>query len=156
MSDQLSSILMDVEKIKTVIPHRFPLLLIESVHELIHDQKIVASYRIKQNEPVFEGHFPQNPIYPGVYYIESIAQAGAILIFESRKKRGIFDPAIGFLSTVEKARFRKICRPGDLLVFEVSLEKSRGAFFWLQGKVLLETDVVAEAHLSVALGGERS
>lgn len=152
MSEQLATVLMDVEKIKTVIPHRSPLLLIETVHELIYDQKIIASYHIKQNEPVFDGHFPQNPIYPGVYYIESIAQAGAILMFESRKKRGIFDPAIGFLSTVEKARFRKICGPGDRLVFEVSLEKSRGPFFWLQGKVFVEADVVAEANVSVALG----
>jgi len=153
---ELLPVLMDVEKIKTVIPHRFPLLLIENVHELVYEQKIVASYLIKGDEPVFEGHFPQNPIYPGVYYIESLAQAGAILLFESRKKRGIFDPAIGFLSTVEKARFRKICKPGDHLVFEVSLEKSRGPFFWLQGQVLLGTDVVAEANFSVALGGERS
>src|SRR5690242_11319744 len=95
-----TDVIMDVNAIKASIPHRSPFLLIEKVRELIVDKKIVASYRLKKNEPVFEGHFPEQPIYPGVYYIESIAQAGAVLIFESRKSRGIQDKPLGFLSTV--------------------------------------------------------
>lgn len=149
-----SKIFMDVETIKTVIPHRDPLLLIENVHEIIYEEKIIASKVLKKDEPVFAGHFPEKPVYPGVYYIEAIAQAGAVLLFESRKRRGIFDEAMGFLSSVEKAKFRKICGPGDKLVFEVYLIKARGPFFWLEGKVFSGTEIAAEASISVALGAK--
>jgi len=143
---------MDVEKIKTIIPHRDPLLLIENIHELEAEKRIVASYQLKPTELVFAGHFPGNPIYPGIYYIESIAQAGAVLIDITNRARGIDKKMVGVLTSVDKARFRKTASSGDLLIFEVTLEKERGHFYWLSGKVLVKDAVIAEASLSVALG----
>lgn len=145
-------VIMDKEEIKTIIPHRDPLLLIENVHELETEKRILASYQLKSKEPVFAGHFPDQPIYPGVYYIESIAQAGAVLIFETRKQRGILVKPIGFLSAVQSAKFRKIAGPGDLLLFEVKLEKERGVFYWITGKVFVGESLIAEVSLSIALG----
>ncbi len=146
-------VIFDVETIKTLIPHRYPLLLVENVHELDPQKRILASYRLKETEPVFEGHFPGTPVYPGVYFIESIAQAGAILVFETRKHRGLLNRPLGFLSTVEKARFRKTAGPNDLLMFDVELIKDRKSiFFWLHGKVFVGDTLIAEASLSVALG----
>lgn len=141
-------ILMDEEKIKTIIPHRYPFLLIDTVHELIENESIVASKLLSPTQPIFEGHFPGNPIYPGVYYIESIAQAGAILLFSSLPET---IGTLGLLSGVEDARFRKPCKPGDRVRFEVSLDKKRGWFFWLRGKAFIGNEVAAEAKVSVAL-----
>lgn len=148
---ETKTVVMDTDQIKKLIPHRHPLLLIEQVHH-ITPQNIVASKRLTAQEPVFEGHFPGNPIYPGVYYIEAIAQAGAVLIYsQPEAKKYIEDGYLGVLTSVQEAKFRKPCVPGDLVCYEVTLEKSRGLFFWLKGKVIVNDEVAAEASLSVAL-----
>lgn len=144
----LETIVMDIEKIKTIIPHRDPFLLIDTVHELVLHEKIVTSKTLSQNEPIFQGHFPGNPIYPGVYYIESIAQSGAVLLFTSNLET---IGSLGLLSGIEEARFRKPCKPGDKIKFEVTLEKKRGWFFWLKGKAFIGDDIAAETKISVAL-----
>jgi 3-hydroxyacyl-[acyl-carrier-protein] dehydratase len=142
------NIIMGIEKIKSFIPQRSPLLLIDSVHELIANEKIVASKLLTPEEPVFAGHFPGNPIYPGVYYIESIAQTGAVLLFASNPA---FVGGLGLLAGVDEARFRKPCKPGDRVCFEVVLDKKRGMFFWLKGKAFVGDDLAAEVRISVAL-----
>ena len=144
----MEKVIMDVEKIKTIIPHRHPFLLIDTVHELVVNERIVASKFLSPDEPIFEGHFPGNPIYPGVYYIESIAQTGAVLLFTSNLET---IGSLGLLSGIEEARFRKPCKPGDKVRFEVTLEKKRGWFFWLKGKAFIGDDIAAETKISVAL-----
>ena len=141
-------IVMDKEQIKAMLPHRYPFLLIDQVDVLEPNKVIIASKLLTPEEPVFEGHFPGNPVYPGVYYIESIAQTGAVLLFKSYPET---NGCLGLLTGVEEARFRKPCKPGDLLKFEVSIEKRRGLFFWFVGKAFIGDDVVAEAKISVAL-----
>ncbi len=142
------TIVMDLEQIKKVIPQRYPLLLVDTVHELVLNERIVASKLLLPEEPVFAGHFPGNPVYPGVYFIESLAQTGAILLFSS-------DPSIigntGLLAGIEEARFRKPCKPGDKVVFEVIFEKKRGMFYWIKGRAFIGKDTAAEAKISVAL-----
>lgn len=145
-------VIMDLEKIKTLIPQRDPLLLIDSVHELIENKKIIASKYLSPDEPVFAGHFPGNPIYPGVYYIESIAQTAAILLFQSNPET---IGRMGLLTGVEEARFRRPCRPGERVKFEVTIEKTRNMFFWLKGKAFVGDELAAEAKLSVALTHHR-
>lgn len=142
------NILMDKEKIKSLLPHREPFLLLDAVHEFESGVRIVASRQLTSNEPVFTGHFPGNPIYPGVYYVESIAQAGALLIFESGLRS---KSELGVLTTVEGARFRRACRPGDQICYEVTLEKMRGPFTWVKGKAFVGNELVAEAQVSVAI-----
>jgi 3-hydroxyacyl-[acyl-carrier-protein] dehydratase len=144
----IDKIIMDVEKIKEVIPHRDPFLLLDSVHELISGKSIIASKMLLPTQPIFEGHFPGNPIYPGVYYIESIAQAGALLLYITNPET---IGSLGLLSGIEETRFRKPCKPGDRVVYEVILEKKRGMFFWLKGKAYIGDEIAAEAKISVAL-----
>jgi 3-hydroxyacyl-[acyl-carrier-protein] dehydratase len=144
----LDTIVMDTEEIKKFIPHREPFLLIDSVHELNDHKNIIASKLLLPEAPIFAGHFPGNPVYPGVYYIESIAQAGAILLFKSYPDHL---NSLGLLSSVESARFRKPCKPGDRVCFDVAIEKHRGLFFWIKGKAFVNNDTIAEVKLSVAL-----
>lgn len=141
-------VILNTEKIKTFIPHRDPFLLIDEVHEMVLNEKIIASKLLTAEQPIFAGHFPGNPIYPGVYYIESIAQAGAILLFNSNLETV---GSLGLLSGIEEARFRKPCKPGDRVVYEVCIEKQRKPFFWLKGKAFIGNDLAAEAKISVAL-----
>ncbi len=105
-----TNVLMDEHKIKELLPHRYPLLLIDSVHEFEELKRVVASKFISEDYPVFEGHFPNNPIYPGVYFIESMAQTGALLLLKNDKNNA--NDVVGLLSSVESARFRKPIRLG--------------------------------------------
>lgn len=145
---QSNQVLMNSEQIKELLPHRYPFLLIDTVHEVQDGNTIIASRQLPNDEPVFQGHFPGNPIYPGVYYIESIAQAGAILMFHTCPE---FKGRLGMLSGVEDARFRRPCVPGEKVRFEVSLEKRRAMFFWLKGKAFVGETLVAEASISIAM-----
>lgn len=147
-----NTILMNTEQIKERIPHRDPFLLIENVHEIVLGEKVTASKRLTEHEPVFAGHFPGNPIYPGVYYVEAIAQTGAILIFSNADAKKYVDEGyFGVLASIQEAKFRRPCKPGDLLCYEVTLEKSRGLYFWLKGKAFVNNELASEARISVAL-----
>lgn len=144
-------ILMNSDAIKTVIPHRFPLLLVDNVHELVLEKKIIASRTLNNDDPVFQGHFPEKPVYPGVYYIEGIAQTAAILIFKSYNQQDKLNSKLGVLTAVEQARFRRISVPGEVLVYETQIIKSKGPFFWIKGTASVNSEIAAEVELSLAL-----
>lgn len=148
----ISKIIMDKEQIKSCIPHRPPFLLIDQIHDLVHWQRIVSSKLLTDQDPIFAGHFPGNPIYPGVYYVEAIAQTAAVLIFKGPVDSSSHstDGYLGVLTSIQEAKFRKPCKPGDLVCYEVILEKSRGLFFWLKGKAFVNNELAAEASISVA------
>jgi beta-hydroxyacyl-ACP dehydratase FabZ len=142
---------MDQKAIEYYLPHRFPFLLIDAVHELHGLERIVASRKLTGDEPIFAGHFPNNPVYPGVYLIESVAQTGGILTLKLSEAVGITPLPLGFLSSVESCRFRRPCRPGDELIFDVTLTKTRSPFFWLTGKVTVNGEEAATISLTVAM-----
>ncbi len=146
---------MTMEDIKKVIPHRDPLLLIDCVHEINLGKNIITSKLLTKDEPVFRGHFPENPIYPGIYYIEALAQSAAVLGLTTRKEMGIIESNIGFLSSVDDVRFRKQGVPGDRIKYEIAIDKMRAAFVWFKGKAYINDEVAVECTLSIAIAPQK-
>lgn len=138
----------DVMKVMEVLPHRYPFLLIDRIVELdLENQRIVALKNVTYNEPFFIGHFPGNPVMPGVLIIEAMAQVGAYMML---KKAGIEGGTVLFAS-IEEAKFRKPVIPGDQIIFEVegiNLKKSIGK---MKGVAKVDGQVVCEAILMAAV-----
>ncbi|MGB9719990.1 MAG: 3-hydroxyacyl-ACP dehydratase FabZ [bacterium] len=129
---------MDSEEIKKILPHREPFLFVDEVLE-ISDRKIVAQRKIHPDEFFFQGHFPAEPIMPGVLIVEAIAQTGGVMLL--RKYPG----AIPLFMGIDKARFRKIVKPGDTLVMEVELLQERGTIVKISGIAKVDNQIVCEA-----------
>jgi beta-hydroxyacyl-ACP dehydratase FabZ len=134
---------MDIIQIREIIPHRYPFLFVERIVECTSDT-IVGIKNVSANEPFFQGHFPNNPIMPGVLILEAMAQTGGILVFK------VFPQYINkpfYFAGLDKVRFRKPVRPGDRLVMKVKLQKQRGGFFKMLGEAFVDDVLVAEAEL---------
>ena len=140
--------LMDVMEIQEILPHRYPFLLVDRVISLTEGEDIVSFKNVSISEPVFEGHFPGHPIYPGVMILEGLAQAGGLLAFQSMglSKEEVKNKVVYFMS-IDKAKFRKPVRPGDRLEYRVSVIKRKGAIWMLNGKAYVDDVLVSEAEL---------
>ena len=134
---------MDINAIKKALPHRYPFLLVDRVVEIEPGKRIKALKNVTVNEPFFQGHFPTQPVMPGVLILEAMAQAGGIMMLESTGDQG----AICYLTTVDKAKFRRPVVPGDQLVLEVELERVVGKMGRVKGQALVDGALVAEAVL---------
>jgi len=139
---------MDINEIQTIIPHRFPMLLIDRVLELDPLKKIVAIKNVTMNEHFFQGHFPGAPVFPGVCIIEAMAQAGAVLLFREVPDR---ESKLLYFTGIEEARFRKPVFPGDQLRLEVSVIKYKMGFAKLRAEAYVDGQLVTEAIISSAL-----
>ncbi len=140
--------MMDVVEIQKILPHRYPLLLIDRVTDIVNDEKLLGYKNVSIGEQVFEGHFPGHPIYPGVMILEGMAQAGGILAFKSMDmtEEEAAEKVVYFMS-IDKAKFRNPVRPGDRLEYEISVIKHKGAIWVLQGKAYVDGNLVSEAEL---------
>ena len=139
---------MDILEIQSLIPHRYPFLLIDRVLEIEPLKRIVAIKNVTMNEPFFQGHFPGAPIMPGVLIIEAMAQAGAILLFREVPDR---ENKLMFFAGIESARFRKPVTPGDQIRFEVNVLKYKLGFCKLEGKAFVDDKLVCEATVQSAV-----
>ncbi len=141
---------MDIQKI---LPHRYPFLLVDRITK-IESGKFVEGYKnVSISEPVFQGHFPDHPIYPGVMIIEGMAQAGGVLAFKSMDgatQEEIANKVVYFMS-IDKAKFRHPVVPGDRLVYRLSVIRNRGAIWHLDGKAYVDEKLVAEAELKAMI-----
>lgn len=142
----------NVEKIREILPHRYPLLLVDRVVSLTANKEIKAYKNITINEDIFNGHFPIEPIFPGVYIIEGMAQAGGVLAFVSMfgETQNTGDKIVYFMS-IDKAKFRQPVLPGDRLDYELEVLKQKGGIWVLQGKSYVEGKLVAEAELKAMI-----
>lgn len=138
---------MEIEEIKKILPHRYPFLLVDRVIEVGEDE-IKGIKNVTINEPFFSGHFPDFPVMPGVLIIEAMAQLGGILVFERLSLKKDVTPV--FLG-IDKARFKKMVRPGDTLLMHVRVKKLRTTMAWLEATAEVNEERVAEAELLVGV-----
>jgi 3-hydroxyacyl-[acyl-carrier-protein] dehydratase len=145
--------LYNVVDIQNILPHRYPFLLVDRITKLTPGEYIEALKNVSISEPVFQGHFPGHPIYPGVMIIEGMAQAGGVLAFKSMdidSQDEIQNKVVYFMS-IDKAKFRSPVTPGDQLVYKISVIKNKGAVWQLDAKAYVDDKVVAQAELKAMI-----
>jgi 3-hydroxyacyl-[acyl-carrier-protein] dehydratase len=141
----------DIGKIRALLPHRYPFLLIDRVTELEIGKRVVALKNVTVNEPFFNGHFPSSPVMPGVLIIESLAQAAAVLAFESVPNKDPSQPRIVYLAGIDAARFKKPVIPGDQLILTVTVERIMRNIGKFKCDASVDGATVAEANILAAL-----
>jgi 3-hydroxyacyl-[acyl-carrier-protein] dehydratase len=127
---------LDVEDIRTLLPHRYPMLLVDRVLEITPGQRVVGLKNVTINEPYFNGHFPGQAVMPGVMILECMAQVAGLIMLSVPEHTG----KLAYIGTINKARFRKPVIPGDTLIIEANLGKMRGD--------------IGEAHMTAKVEGE--
>ena len=140
-------ILIDVNEIRQILPHRYPFLLVDRIVELSED-RIVGIKNVTANEPFFQGHFPDFPVMPGVLIVEAMAQTAGVHVLRTVEDRTTMNV---FLVSVDAARFRRPVVPGDQLRMEMTVIKRKGTVAKMAGKALVEGVVVAEAEVMCKL-----
>jgi 3-hydroxyacyl-[acyl-carrier-protein] dehydratase len=137
-----------IVEILKLLPHRYPFLLIDRITNIRGDQSAIGIKNVTFNEPQFQGHFPGQPIFPGVMLIEAMAQtAGAICVLSmgAAKTKSVF-----FL-TIDKAKFRKPVVPGDVVEFHMTRKAKRKTMWWYRGEARVAGELVAEAEIGAML-----
>ncbi len=141
----------DMQDILSFLPHRYPFLLVDRILEVVPGEKIVGLKNVTMNEPFFQGHFPGNPIMPGVLIVEAMAQTGGMLFLASQKQEQ--NDAVFYFMGMDKVRFRKPVVPGDQLVMTVQLLKLRKAVVKMAATASVDQTLVAEAEFMATIGG---
>ena len=140
---------LDIGRVMAALPHRYPMLLVDRIDELVLDERIAALKAVTINEPFFQGHFPTRPIMPGVLLVEAMAQASGILAVESLDLSG--SGKLVYFMAIDSAKFRRPVEPGVLLRIEVELVQDRGSVCRFAGKVLIDGKVAAEAGFTAMI-----
>ncbi|MGM9481178.1 3-hydroxyacyl-ACP dehydratase FabZ [Roseateles sp. NT4] len=137
---------MDIHEILKRLPHRYPILLVDRVVELIKGERIRAIKNVSINEPFFLGHFPHRPVMPGVLILEALAQAATLLAIESV---GITldEKSVVYFAGIDGARFKRPVEPGDQLILEVTLGRAKAGIYKFNARALVGEQVAAEAEL---------
>jgi len=138
---------LDIRQIMELLPHRYPMLLIDRVLECDDENRCVAIKNVSINEPFFVGHFPGQPVMPGVLQLEAMAQTGGILL---QRMAGVAGRTAYFL-TIDKAKFRRVVQPGDQMRIEIELTQKRAMSARFNGKVLVDGEVASQAQLMCML-----
>ncbi|CAH1853296.1 3-hydroxyacyl-ACP dehydratase FabZ [Convivina intestini] len=128
--------ILNTQEIQEILPHRYPMLMLDTVEELEPGKRAVALKNISINEEIFQGHFPGNPTFPGALTVEALAQTGAVALLSIPEFKG----KTAYFGGIKKARYRKMVRPGDQVRLEVTLDRLRGpigtgkGIAWVNGK----------------------
>ena len=139
----------DIKEIVRLLPHRYPFLLVDRILEVEKGKSIAGLKNVTINEPFFQGHFPGDPIMPGVLILEGMAQVGGILAYHSVPE--MVGEKLIYFAGIDKVRFRKPVVPGDQLIFEMVVLKHKGKIWKMEGKAKVDNEVVTEAEFMAAL-----
>lgn len=135
--------MIDIREIQDILPHRYPFLMVDRIVEIDPGKRAIGIKNVTINEPFFVGHFPGNPIMPGVLIVEAMAQVAGILAFKS----GVQGDSVYFMS-IEKAKFRKPVLPGDQLKLDITAIQTRGNVWRFSGSAIVDERVAAEAEFT--------
>lgn len=151
MADETSAVIgpFDIRRVMAALPHRFPMLLVDRVEELVVDERIVATKAVTINEPFFAGHFPDRPIMPGVLIIEALAQAAGVLAVESLGLSG--SGKLVYFMAIDGAKFRTPVEPGVLLSLEVAFVQKRASVCKFAGRATVGGKLAAEANFTAMI-----
>jgi len=143
----------EIREILRLLPHRYPFVMVDRVIEINGDQSGIGIKNVTFNEPQFLGHFPENPVMPGVLLIEGMAQTAAVLVLrqiELREARSLF------LLTIDKAKFRKPAVPGDRIEYHVRKSANRRSMWWYRAEAKVGGELIAEAEVGAVIAEARS
>lgn len=137
---------MDIHKVLSMLPHRYPFLLIDRVVDFKRDEYLVAQKNVTYNEPFFRGHFPARPVMPGVLIVEAMAQATGLLAMESRPQE-VGEKSLYYFVGIDKARFKRPVEPGDQIFFDVRLESVRRGIWKFSAEARVDEKLAATAEI---------
>jgi 3-hydroxyacyl-[acyl-carrier-protein] dehydratase len=137
---------MDIHEILEHLPHRYPILLVDRVLDVVPGERIVALKNVSVNEPFFPGHYPHHPVMPGVLIVEALAQAAAILSFKTMGGKPD-DKSVYYFVGIDGARFKRPVSPGDQLILEVSIQANKRGLWKFAAQAKVEDQIAAEAEL---------
>jgi 3-hydroxyacyl-[acyl-carrier-protein] dehydratase len=146
MASDISTL--DIKEIVQLLPHRYPFLLVDRILAGEKSKSMVGLKNVSMNEPYFQGHFPSDPIMPGVLILEGMAQVGGILAFYSLPD--MIGEKLIYFAGIDKVRFRRPVIPGDQLIYEMEVLKHKGKIWKMAGKATIDKEVVAEAEFMAA------
>ncbi len=149
MAEEQDAVVLDVEQIKRLLPHRAPFLFVERLSDIVPGESAVGWKAVSFNEPHFAGHFPNYSVMPGVLIVEAMAQAAGALVVHTMG--GVDTQKIVYFMTIDKARFRRPVVPGDMLRFPVKALQRRGPVWRFEGKAYVGTTLCAEAEYSAMI-----
>lgn len=139
--------MLNIDQIKELIPHRYPFLLVDKIVELEEGKRAVGVKNVTVNEPFFQGHFPEYPLMPGVLIVEAMAQVGAVVMMSIEENKG----KLGVFAGIDKVRFKREVRPGDILTMEVEMTSLRRNIGKAIAKAYVGEDLVCSGELMFAL-----
>ena len=138
--------MIDIHRILKLLPHRYPILLVDRVLSFERDKRIQALKNVSINEPFFQGHFPSRPVMPGVLMLEALAQTAALLSFESAGTEPSEDTVVYFVG-IDGARFKRVVEPGDQLLLHAEIERARAGIYKYKAWATVGDEVAVEAEL---------
>lgn len=142
------ALILDTQKMKDVIRHRYPFLLVDRILELDEGKRAIGIKNVTANEPFFNGHFPDYPVMPGVLIVEALAQVSAVIMLTKEGNQG----RLGLLAGIDKCRFKKQVKPGDQIRLEVEIVRLKGPIGKGKGIATVDGELVCETELIFAFG----
>lgn len=140
--------MLDSNEIKSILPHRYPFLLVDRILELEEGKRAVGIKNVTANEQFFSGHFPEYPVMPGVLIVEALAQVGGVAMLVKPENKG----KLGFFAGIDKCRFKKQVKPGDQLKLDVEIIRAKGVMVKGKGIATVDGELVCEAEIMFAIG----